>query len=254
MSVLKENTQEIHELIEEVVVPETWFFRNKTPFVALADYAVKNLLPKTRKGEFVRILSAPCSTGEEPYSIAITLLESGLPAEMFEIDALDISKRALTKARRAIYGKNSFREVEERVIHNYFDKVRSGRHLNETVRNQVNFKLSNFLVGSLSPHPNYYDIIFCRNLLIYFNREVQLVALEKLHRSLKEAGVLFVGHAETSQMARSNFEKYDHPHSFAYLKNLPTETLKRCDDAWTAFDRVHSAGIPGTVSFAHSNT
>lgn len=218
LQVLADSTQEINELIEEVVVPETWFFRNKTPFDALSHFIKTQLLGKLKKEEIIRVLSAPCSTGEEPYSIAITMLESGVPANKLKIDAIDISKRALTKARRAIYGKNSFRDVDENMISKYFTKVRSGQHLKEEVRVLVNFKMSNFLVGSLSPHPAYYDIIFCRNLLIYFNRDVQLVALEKLHRSLKESGVLFVGHAETSQLTKSNFEKYDHPHSFAYIK------------------------------------
>lgn len=224
LQLLAESTQELNELIEEVVVPETWFFRNKTPFDALGNYIKKQILPTLQKKEPIKILSAPCSTGEEPYSISIIMLECGVPVNMFKIDAIDISKRALTKARRGIYGKNSFRDVEDKIIDKYFAKIRSGQQLNEEVRKSVNFKLSNFLVGSLSPHPGYYDIIFCRNLLIYFNREIQHVALEKLHRSLKESGILFVGHAETSQMSKSNFEKYEHPHSFAYIKKQKTES------------------------------
>ena len=235
VQLLSNSMQEVNELIEEVVVPETWFFRNQTPFVALGHYVKTQLLPRSNQDGLIRILSAPCSTGEEPYSIAISLLENGLAANRFEIDAIDISKRAVTKAKRAIYGKNSFRDVDERLVQKYFNKVRSGHHLVESVRNKVKFKMSNFLVGSLSPHPGYYDIIFCRNLLIYFNRDVQLVALEKLHRSLKDNGMLFVGHAETSQMAKSHFEKYDHPHSFAYVKKA-------------------SAPVPVNQSVAHIDT
>ena len=215
---LSEHTAEIHELIEEVVVPETWFFRNKTPFAALGNYVAKDVLPGLKSGVKLRILSVPCSTGEEPYSIAMALLEEGVDAGRISIDAIDISKRALTKARRAIYGRNSFRGVDEKIVDKYFDKIRSGQHLIEEVRNLVTFKQGNFLVGPLSSRPGYYDVIFCRNLLIYFDREIQQKALEKLHRSLKDNGALFVGHAETSNLSRNHFVKYEHPHSFAYIK------------------------------------
>jgi chemotaxis protein methyltransferase WspC len=216
--ILSDQLQEINELIEEVVVPETWFFRNKTPFDALRSYVKNDVIPGLKSSEKVRILSVPCSTGEEPYSIAMALLEEKVDARKISIDAVDISKKALMKARRAIYGRNSFRDVDEKIIGKYFDKIHSGQYLIEKVRNLVDFKQGNFLVGSLSPHPGYYDVIFCRNLLIYFNREIQQKALEKLHRALKDSGVLFVGHAETAALSRNGFAKYEHPHSFAYLK------------------------------------
>lgn len=224
--VLSNSPSEINELIEEVVVPETWFFRNRTPFNALAEYTKKVVIPNLKDNEKIRILSVPCSTGEEPCSIAMTLLNEGIPPKQINIDAIDVSKRALTKARRAIYGKNSFRDVDETVIEKYFNKIHSGQQLDESVRGVVNYKLGNLLVGSLSPHPGYYDVIFCRNLLIYFNREIQLIALEKLHRALKVGGALFVGHVEMTHLPRDKFRKYDHPKSFAYLKNVMCITNK----------------------------
>ena len=219
-NILADSKQECNELIEEVVVPETWFFRNKTPFDALRNYVKQDVLPSLKPSEKIHILSVPCSTGEEPYSIAMALLEEGVDPKRLSIDAIDISKKALAKARRAIYGRNSFRGVDEKITEKYFHKIRSGQHLMEQVRDLVKFRLGNFLIGSLSPHPNYYDIIFCRNLLIYFNRETQQVALEKLYRSLKDTGALFVGHAETANLSRNNFIQYEHPHSFAYVKKV----------------------------------
>ena len=223
------NNEELNELIEEVVVNETWFFRNKTPFEALSAYVNNDIAPNLKPREKIRILSLPCSTGEEPYSIAMCLLESGITPDQLEIDAIDVSKRALTKAKRAIYGKNSFRDVEDKYVEKYFTKVRSGLHVNEDVRNIVNFRLGNLLVGSLSPHPAYYDIIFCRNLLIYFNRDIQKMAIEKLHRSLKESGCLFVGHVETTSLTKGDFRKFEHSHAFAYIKN--TKGLPQKDQA-----------------------
>jgi chemotaxis protein methyltransferase WspC len=212
------NSTELAELVEEVVVPETWFFRNNTPFDAFKDYVTKTIAPKLEAGEKIRILSIPCSTGEEPYSAAICLHRAGVPLERLAIDAVDISKRALTKAKRAIYGRNSFRGVDEGIKDNYFKKGGAGYRLIEEIRDVVNFQQGNFLIGPLSSEANYYDAIFCRNLLIYFDRETQKQALDKLHRALKERGALFVGHAETSQVAKDLFVQLYSARSFGYVK------------------------------------
>lgn len=212
------NSTELAELVEEVVVPETWFFRNNTPFDAFKDYVTKTIAPKLETSEKIRILSIPCSTGEEPYSAAICLHRAGVPLDRVAIDAVDISKRALTKAKRAIYGRNSFRGVDEELKDTYFKKGGAGYRLVEEIRDVVNFKQGNFLIGPLSPEANYYDAVFCRNLLIYFDRETQKQALDKLHRSLKERGALFVGHAETSQVAKDLFVQLYSARSFGYVK------------------------------------
>lgn len=212
------DADELAELVEEVVVPETWFFRNNTPFEAFAEYVTKSIEPDLKSGEKIRILSIPCSSGEEPYSAAICLHRAGVNLDKVTIDAVDISKRALTKARRAIYGKNSFRGTDEEIQKKYFTKGGAGYRLNEEIREAVNFKQGNFLVGSLSPEPDYYHAVFCRNLLIYFDRQTQQSALTKLYRALKERGALFVGHAETSQVARESFVPLYSPRSFGYVK------------------------------------
>jgi len=215
---LLEDAQEAGEFIEEIVVPETWFFRNSTPFDAVRDYFYDVLQPKLLKNEVIRILSVPCASGEEAYSIAITLLSAGISLHNVEIDAMDISKRALVKARRAIYCKNSFRGVDDSLRDKYFEKEGADYRLISEVRNKVDFKQGNILVGPLSPQSGYYDIIFCRNLLIYFDGETQNLAIEKLHRSLSENGVLFVGHAETSLAPRNMFERLYSPRSFGFKK------------------------------------
>ena len=212
------NSNELAELVEEVVVPETWFFRNNTPFDAFQEYVTKTIVPKLEVSEKIRILSIPCSTGEEPYSAAICLHRAGVALDRIAIDAVDISKRALTKARRAIYGRNSFRGVDEDLQEKYFKKGGAGYRLIEEIREIVNFQQGNFLIGPLSAEANYYDAIFCRNLLIYFDRETQKQALDKLHRALKERGALFVGHAETSQVAKELFVQLYSARSFGYVK------------------------------------
>ena len=215
---LEQEIDEVHELIEEIVVPETWFFRNKMPFEAFKKTVVEDLLPKTYKKKPIRILSIPCATGEEPYSLAITLVEQKINPQYFHIDAVDVSTKAIELAKYAHYGKNSFRDVDPEIQAKYFTKTEKGWLINDPIRNLVKFKHGNILVGALSPHPGYYDVVFCRNLLIYFDRQTQQTTLEKLYRALKKGGVLFIGHAEASQVSDEYFERSKYPKSFAFIK------------------------------------
>lgn len=215
---LQSNTKEVRELIEEVVVPETWFFRNRVPFEAYVQHVKNELLPKAYKKKPVRILSVPCATGEEPYSLAIALLEEKIDPGYFRIDAMDVSRRSIAIAKDAFYGKNSFRDPNTTIRDKYFTSKDRGWLLNESVKKLVKFKQGNVLLGSLSPHPGYYDVIFCRNLLIYFDRVRQQEAVEKLYRSLKKGAILFVGHAETSQVSEQYFERSKYSRSFSFIK------------------------------------
>jgi len=241
---LLENAQEASEFIEEIVVPETWFFRNSTPFDAVRDYFLDSLQTKLLKNEVIRILSVPCASGEEAYSIVITLLSAGISLHNVEIDAMDISKRALVKARRAIYCKNSFRGVDDTLREKYFEKEGADYRLKADVRNRVDFKQGNILVGPLSPKTCYYDIIFCRNLLIYFDRETQHAAIDKLHRSLSDNGVLFLGHAETSLAPRNMFERLYSPRSFGFKKR---DAASRDAINKTAMTLKHSDSKPSVI-------
>jgi chemotaxis protein methyltransferase WspC len=214
---LLSDMQELTELVEEIVVPETWFFRNKTPFEAFQEFYISQVLSR-ESDEQARILSIPCSTGEEPYSILISLLEIGIDLNSVSVDAVDISKKALATAKQATYGRNSFRDVNEEIRNRYFVKSGANYQLMDEIKSHVTFKQGNFLIGSLAPHIGYYDVIFCRNLLIYFDRQTQSIALEKLHRSLREDGALFVGHAETSQITKILFKQLPYANSFGYQK------------------------------------
>ncbi len=231
LKLVKNDISELDELIEEVVVPETWFFRNRAPF----DYLKNNALSIFRgfyggngkdtnekdvdcEKDCLRVLSIPCSTGEEAYSIAISLRESGLGMSDFHVEAFDISKRALLKAKRGIYGKHSFRENGIDYKDQYFEKIKTGIRLSADIRERVCFNRANLLHDNISPHPYYYDIIFCRNVLIYFDRKTQKSILEKLANILKPGGILFVGHAEAGQVDNEAFSKIHVPKAFAYRK------------------------------------
>jgi chemotaxis protein methyltransferase WspC len=186
---------ELQALIEAVIVSETWFFRDREAFAELARTAKEDWLPACPDGT-LQLLSLPCSSGEEPYSMAMALLDAGFPINRCRIDAVDISAQALNAARGALYGKNSFRGAELSFRDRYFETTELGSRLSGVVRRQVHFQQGNVFADDFLPGEEIYDIIFCRNLLIYFDRATQDRAVGVLQRLLKPKGVLFLGPSE----------------------------------------------------------
>ncbi len=228
---LRDSATEFNELIEAVVVTETWFFRDREPFNAFTQFAVGEWLVRHAEGP-MRILSVPCSSGEEPYSLAMALLDAGVAAERFHIDAVDISTTALARAQRGIYGKNSFRGKDLEFRERHFVAVKEGYALDAEVRQCVSFARANVLEEGFLADSAPYDFIFCRNLLIYFDRATQILTLAKLHRLLAADGVLFVGPAEMPLVSESGFISARLPHAFACHKtngevSLPLPPLRR---------------------------
>ena len=208
---------ELKNLIEAVIIPETWFFRDHHPFIALATYAKQRTLSPL---ETIRILSIPCSTGEEPYSIAMTLLQAGMRPNEFSIDAIDISNQNITKAKEAKYGKNSFREEDQRYRDQYFHQENERYALTQEVKDRVRFVQGNILNPQFTPAHTEYDIIFCRNLLIYFDRPTQEKCLLLFEKWLTPGGVFFVGHAETGSSINAIFDIAPYPRAFAFRKRV----------------------------------
>jgi chemotaxis protein methyltransferase WspC len=200
-------------LVEEVVVSETWFFRDEEVFKGLRRHAVG-----WRGTErTLRLLSIPCATGEEAYSASICLLEAGLRPPRFSIRAVDVSERALSLAVRASYGKNSFRSVSPAEHASFFEGTESGFRVTDAAKGPVQFSRGNvldpLLVGARS-----FDVILCRNLLIYLDAPARKRALDNLCNWLVEGGVLFGGHAESVERMDNRFERLPELGHFAYLK------------------------------------
>ena len=215
---------EVKELIEEVVIPETWFFRNQQSFTALDNYIKENWLT-TKADRKLKVLSAPSSTGEEPYSLVMSLDKYGLTTDHFQVDAIDISERLLVKAKRGVYGKHSFRNKENDYINAYFDQIDDTYVLHEDIRHSVNYQRGNVLEDNLgNGNTTKYDIIFCRNLLIYFDRATQEKAIENLCKLLRDDGILFLGHAETGEFIKTYLTRSKYPRAFAYHKIQPDQT------------------------------
>ena len=250
---LKSSRRELNELIEEVVIPETYFFRDKQPFNALAEHVASTLAPK--KKSFLRLLSAPCATGEEAYSIVITLLESGIPAYQFRTYAMDISSRSLERAKKALYRKNSFRGQDLYYREKYFQRLDNTYVLEKSIRDKVRFFRGNILDPVFMESLGVFDILFCRNVLIYLDASARQRAIANLERQLAPDGLLVVGHSESGLMDRRRFAPAPYPKSFAFLKkNSKREQFPQnpASLASTKAISVHSRLL--TATYKHSTT
>jgi len=211
---LEHSRAEWQELVESVVVTETWFFRDPEPIAAFVRLVREEWLPAHATAQ-LRLLSVPCSSGEEPFSLVMALLDAGVPAERFQIEAVDISARALARAGRGVYGKNSFRGKDFSFRDRYFQPSEEGFMLDPAVRNCVQFCQGNFLSEDFQTREPSYDFIFCRNLLIYFDPLMRRKALAKIERLLAPTGVLFVGPVEQPLAIEHGFETAKIPMAFA---------------------------------------
>jgi chemotaxis protein methyltransferase WspC len=200
-------------LVEEIVVSETWFFRDEEVFKALNRHAAAWLT----RDKVLRVLSLPCATGEEPYSVSIALLEAGFRNHRFSVRAVDVSDRALSHARRAEYGKNSFRGVETLPQRGYFEAVGSSWRVIDRAREPVSFARGNVLDAALCA-PRSFDIVLCRNLLIYLDVHARTRALDNLCAWLTDDGLLFAGHAEALELMDPRFQRLADSAPFAYVK------------------------------------
>jgi len=216
LNLIKKSPQELNELIEEVAVNETWFFRDEAPFIALREYA-SNFF-RHGKGKFLRLLSIPCSTGEEPYSMAMTLIEAGISAQSFAIDAVDISRRSLDVARQGVYRPHSFRSPFAKLYQGYFNKTRQGYVLDKAIKGLVRFHRGNLLHLTPPLTKTTYHVIFCRNLLIYLDASFHQRAISTFDALLEDNGLLFIGHAEAGIFSHSLFSPAPHPKAFAFHK------------------------------------
>lgn len=222
---LQASTTELQSLTELLSISETWFFRNKAAFQFFRTHVVAQQ-SKFSPYQPLKILSLPCSTGEEPYSLVITLLELGLSPKNFKIDAVDISHQSIQYAKHAIYSQYSFRQSNPSDYSRYFQSINEGYKLDSYIVNQVNFRQGNVLDPLFTVKKTPYHIIFCRNLLIYFDQKSRNQTLRILNNLLYEQGLLFVGHAESSQLKHRYLKLITQPSVFAYQKVRSTTQLR----------------------------
>ena len=224
----QERRQELKKLLPFLTIGETYFFRYHAHFAALRKLLLDELATM-KPGEKIklRLWSAGCSTGEEPYSMAMTVMET-IPAWQdmdIKILATDIDNRALKRARDGIYGPWAMRVIEKRYLDRYFDKIGKGYRIKDEVKSLVDFSHLNLQTAEFPSSAGEFsglDAIFCRNVIIYFTLATTREIIEKFSSCLKPAGYLFLGHSETLSHISSRFERQTHDGGFYYLKKVAT--------------------------------
>lgn len=242
---LQGSRDEQQALIEAVIVPETWFFRYPESFATLGKLA-RQRLAELNNMRALRILSLPCSTGEEPYSIAMALLDAGLKPHQFKVDGMDISPLSVDKARRAVYGKNSFRGQDLQFRDRHFMPEQDGHRVNEYVREQVRWQVGNVLDPTLLASEPAFDFVFCRNLLIYFDRPTQHAVAAVLQRLMRDDGALFIGPAEASLFSQVGMQALNIPLAFVFRRQAmrPTSPAVQAVPSIGARPRPAAAAAP----------
>lgn len=215
------------ELLNEITVKHTFFFRNKPQFKVLTDKVLPELQQEKRLNgsRSIRLLSAGCATGEEAYSLAITLLETVAdPANWnLEVVAADISTTALKASRKGVYTKRALRHVDTPRLQKYFNKETARDGIRDDTRYRVAAEVRNIvrvehLNLSEERFPRGFDVVFCRNVLIYFSRDSIAGVIRRLNESLNPGGYLFLGHSESLLGRSKTFELIDVPAAAVYRK------------------------------------
>ncbi len=211
--------EEMSGLLEEVVNNETTFFRNPRHFRLLAEVVLPELDRLRPAGQPLRLWSAGCSTGQEPYSLAMTVAEAlGVPPRRpVEILATDISRRALEYARAGLYTAREMQRVEMPYRKSYFLEERGGQRIHPALHQLVNFQPLN-LVQPLPAFVHNVDIILCRNVTIYFQVETSRRLMANLYGALNQGGYLFIGFSETLWQIFDAFERVQSGGVFYYRK------------------------------------
>lgn len=224
---LNSSTTESHEEWKKLAVlltnVESYFFRDKDQFHLLQNHILPELIQRKQNNKTIRICSAGCSSGEEPYSIAILLKELLPNLEQWNLMILgiDINQEILQKAKTGIYRPWSFRRVDVEIVQRYFQLINHHYHLNSSIKQMVKFQTVN-LVKDIFPFQNSelreFDLIICRNVFIYFEPLVIANILNKFYNALQPLGYLITGHAELYGQNLSQFQTKAFPESVVYQR------------------------------------
>ncbi|OLC92848.1 MAG: hypothetical protein AUH86_18000 [Acidobacteria bacterium 13_1_40CM_4_58_4] len=224
---MRKSNVEYESLLERLLTQETSFFRYPAVFEAFE----RRVLPELHVKKFwknprtLRIWSAGCSTGEEPYSISITILDSLSFADSWNVEILatDVGRQALKHAEGGIYSGRSISSVSEKQLTNHFAPVNNGQQVKPRLRKMVSFAPMNLAspvyVGRM-------DLIFCMNVLIYFSEERRHAVVQRFYDTLEPGGYLFLGHSESISKMPVKFQAIVLNDCILYRKPTADELLK----------------------------
>ncbi len=238
---------ELSRLVEYLSVQETQFFRNQPQFDALRQYVIPELARRNDDRRLLRIWCAGCSTGEEPYSVAMTLLDVLPGADSWDIRVLatDLNEAALSQAIRGWYPERKITGVDRLHRRRYFYSEDGGFRVIDDVRRLVRFQRHN-LVGDPLPVESRAgcDAVFCRNVIIYFNRETAKFVIEHFYDIINSGGYLFLGHSETLWQMSTKYGLVEMGSTFIYRKPGAGEEDGRL---FIPDRRLRNAGLPPGV-------
>ncbi|SDC12675.1 MULTISPECIES: CheR family methyltransferase [unclassified Candidatus Frackibacter] len=205
LEMLKTDREFKKAFLSHFTINTSEFFRNPKNFKYLQEEVFPKLINKKKK---IKIWSAACSDGSEPYTLAIMLNELNVKPRNFEIQATDIDNEILRTAKKGIYNENSIKKVDSKIVNKYFSKKDDKYILDPKIKRRINFKQHNLLKDS---YGSGWDLILCRNVFIYFTKEIKDEITQKLSNALDKDGYLFLGNTEYLL----NPSKYDLDKEFA---------------------------------------
>jgi chemotaxis protein methyltransferase CheR len=196
----RKREEELAVLVDNLTTNETYFFRESPQLRAFSEEILPELREVLADRKVIRIWSAGCSTGEEPYTIAILLLESGDWWRDWQVEILgsDINQRVLHAARKGVYKKSAHRVTSPEMLSKYFIEEEKGNYrIADRVRELVSFSYLNLLDPYKTSLISNMDVIFCRNVIIYFDKEAKKKVIGSFHEKLRSGGYLLLGHSES---------------------------------------------------------
>ncbi|MCC6898177.1 MAG: protein-glutamate O-methyltransferase CheR [Polyangiaceae bacterium] len=224
-------TAELDEALDVLTTKETYFFRQDYQLRALRDELLPKLADRNARSRRLAIWSAGCSTGEEVYSVAIYVLESGL-FDGWEVRVIgsDLSKRSVAQARRGVYRPSAFRSTPPELRREYFDERTDGSHITESVKRLCHFGQLNLLDAARASIVGRVDVVLCRNVLIYFDPRARARVIENLYERLLPGGYLLLGHSESLWNVSTAFELCHLTEDLVYRKPVATGRLDPPDE------------------------
>ncbi len=207
---LKTNTEYFDEFVNYITINVSEFYRNPDQWKLLDKDVIPQLVNKF--GKRLKIWSAACSTGDEPYSLVMALSKH-MPLDQIKILATDLDKTVINKAKVGLYNSKSIASVPDDLKKKYFTQVGPSYKIADEIKARVEFKEHNLLKD---PYPSDYNLIVCRNVLIYFTEEAKDDVFRKFNKSLAKGGLLFIG--STEQIINYKEMGYERQSSFFYIK------------------------------------
>lgn len=218
----RKKDEEIADIMDILTTNETYFFRESFQLKAFTQEILPELVNLKERERTLRIWSAGCSTGEEPYTIAMLMLELDCFKDWrIEIVGSDISQRVVQAARKGIYGKSSFRCTEERYIRRFFTQTEGGYRINDEVRELVTISHMNLFDENRLALLGRMDVIFCRNVIIYFDQNSKKRLIESFYNMLRNGGYLLLGHSESLMNVSTAFALKHLKNDMVYQKPVP---------------------------------